>query len=128
MLLIEHLLLKYFLPSNYPTPVLPLNRFSINHGNRFSIRNGQISQAHFHIFIWLVNVFQSQLIFLIGFQLNKSICSLEKCFSITEATNRFCSLVKYTLRKSLFSVAGENNKFLTLIFPAVLRPENFLLI
>lgn len=88
MLLIEHLLLKYFLPSIYPTPVLPLNRFSINHGNRFSIRNGQTSQAHFHIFIWLVNVFLSQMIFLIGFQLNKSICSLEKCFNVTEATNQ----------------------------------------
>lgn len=79
-LLIEHLLLKYFLLFIYPTLILPLNRHSINHGNRFSIRRGQTSQVHFHIFIRLVNVFLSQLIFLIGFQLNKSICSLEKMF------------------------------------------------
>jgi len=109
MLLVEHLLLKYFLPSIYPTPVLPLNRFSINHGNRFSIRNGRNLQAHFHIFVWLVNVFLLQMIFLIGFQLNRSICLLEKYFSIIEVTKQSCSLVKCV--KSFFLLVLKITNF-----------------
>lgn len=115
VLLIKHLLLKYFLSSIYPTPVLPLNRFTINHENRSSIRNGQNSQAHFHIFILLVNVFLSQMIFLIGFQLNKNICSLEKMLQHNWSYKPVLFSGKICAKTFIFLLVVP--WFFTLIFP-----------